>query len=436
MKPKELVVFLEGTRIGVLSEDRSGNHIFAYDMDAEIDAPLSLSLPRRMAPWIGRPVEAFIDGVLPDDRAMRQRIARRYDVNAGNPFSLLTAIGLDCAGGAQFVLPADVDSFNKQSFLRPITEAGIRQRLVSISDDRRATWQGADEHWSLNGAQDKIALRFQDGQWYEAQGSAATTHIIKPGILKLHEQAFNEYVCLKTIAALQVPVSNCEFREFNGLPVLVSKRWDRQYATNQNGDREVVRIHQEDLCQATGHPTAEKYQSDGGPGAAEILACLQINGLDSISVDLFYIALILNFLMAGTDAHAKNYAIQEPVGKRPRLAPLYDVASMFSYDTQRNQRKLAMSIGGEYNWERIELRHWRKLASDAGSGDAELLELLLARYSAILPDAFADTAKDALELFAGILHADSETQNNRERLITRIQNGIAAQCTRVLQWFS
>jgi serine/threonine-protein kinase HipA len=436
MKPKELVVFLEGRRIGVLSEDSYGKHIFTYDTDAEIDAPLSLSLPRRVAPWRGKPVEAFIDGVLPDDQVMRQRIARRYDVNAGNPFSLLTAIGLDCAGGAQFVPTADVDSFNKQASLRPITEAEIRQRLVSISDDRQASWQGVDEHWSLNGAQDKIALRFQDGQWYEAHGSAATTHIIKPGILKLHEQAFNEYVCLKAIAALHVPVSNCEFREFAGLPALVSERWDRKWVMNQDGDTEVIRIHQEDLCQATGHPTAEKYQSDGGPGATEILSCLRINGLDAASVGLFYIALILNFLMAGTDAHAKNYAIEEPVGERPRLAPLYDIASMFAYATQRNQRKLAMSIGGEYNWERIELRHWRKLADTDSSGDFELVELLLARYAATLPDAFADAAKTARELSSGILHADRETQNNRDRLLTRIQDGIAAQCTRVLHWFS
>jgi serine/threonine-protein kinase HipA len=95
-----------------------------------------------------------------------------------------------------------------------------------------------------------------------------------------------------------------------------------------------------------------------------------------------------------------------------------------------------MSIGGEYNWERIELRHWRKLADTDSSGDFELVELLLARYAATLPDAFADAAKTARELSSGILHADRETQNNRDRLLTRIQDGIAAQCTRVLHWFS
>lgn len=140
--------------------------------------------------------------------------------------------------------------------------------------------------------------------------------------------------------------------------------------------------------------------------------------------------------MAGSDAHAKNYAIEEPVGERPRLAPLYDVASMFAYDTQRNQRKLAMSIRGEYNWERIELRHWRKLAGAVNSGDVEFLELFLARYADTLPDAFASAARAALELSTETLQADSQTQANRSRLVTRIQDGIDTRCARVLQWFA
>ncbi|MFT8704766.1 HipA N-terminal domain-containing protein [Bifidobacterium aquikefiricola] len=103
MKSKELVVFLEGKRIGILREENDGRHVFTYDMGEDAGASLSLSMPRRAQSWTGKPVEAFIDGVLPDEKAMRQRIARTYDVNANNPFSLLGAIGLDCAGAVTLV---------------------------------------------------------------------------------------------------------------------------------------------------------------------------------------------------------------------------------------------------------------------------------------------------------------------------------------------
>lgn len=433
MKTKTLIVFLEGQRIGVLAEDRTGYHTFSYD--SPNSASLSLCLPPRMEPWSGKPVEAFIDGVLPDDHAMRQRIARRYAVNANNPFSLLTAIGLDCAGGAQFVLPEQAETFQRNETLRPITEEAIKQRLIAISDDRQATWQGVDEHWSLNGAQDKIALRLQDGQWFEALGSAATTHIIKPGIITLHEQAFNEYVCMATIAALNVPASISEFRLFDGMPAIVSTRWDRK-TEHIDGHTHIRRIHQEDLCQATGHTTAEKYQTHGGPGATELINTMRFNGLGEDSIGMFHIALILNFLMAGSDAHAKNYAILEPVGEQPRLAPLYDVASMFAYDTLRKQRKLAMSIGGEYNWERIELRHWQRLADSTRPEDFEVIQILLSLYASRLPEVFADTAHAALEHSQRLLHADEATQANRTRLVARIQEGIITQCARVRRWFA
>ncbi|MFT8856968.1 type II toxin-antitoxin system HipA family toxin [Bifidobacterium aquikefiri] len=435
MKSKELVVFLEGRRIGLLREENDGRHVFAYDMGEDTGASLSLSMPRRARPWSGKPVEAFIDGVLPDERAMRQRIARIYDVNANNPFSLLSAIGLDCAGGVQFVPIDNIDTFERDAGLQEISEPDIRQRLMSISDNRQATWQGEDEHWSLNGAQDKIALCRLNDTWYEAQGSAPTTHIVKPGIMTLHEQAFNEYVCLKTIEQLDLPVSNSQFRIFDGLPALVSKRWDRKYVKDKDGRTQILRIHQEDLCQATAHPSAEKYQAEGGPGPIEIVRCLRDNGLDESSIALFYIALILNFLMAGSDAHARNYAITEPIGDTPQLAPLYDVASMFAYDTSRNQRKLAMSIGGEYNWERIELRHWRKLVNDAGSIDIADLEDFLTLYSKRLPGAFAEASQTALDLSKDVLYADDQTHNDRVELVNRIQNGIDKQCERVRQWF-
>ena len=140
-------------------------------------------MPRRSQPWTGKPIEAYIDGVLPDDPMTRRAIGKQYGVNGNNPFALLSAIGLDCAGGAQFVPPEQIETVKDDPYsLVPISEKEIEQRLASIAGTSDASWQASDEHWSLNGAQDKIALHYANGKWYEAHGPAPTPHIIKPGI--------------------------------------------------------------------------------------------------------------------------------------------------------------------------------------------------------------------------------------------------------------
>ena len=137
MTDKKLIVFLEGQRIGILQEDISGKHSFIYDANAP--AQLSLSMPRRSEPWTGKPIEAYIDGVLPDDPMMRRAIGKQYGVNGNNPFALLSAIGLDCAGGAQFVPPEQIETVKDAPYsLVPISEKEIEQRLTSIAGTSNA----------------------------------------------------------------------------------------------------------------------------------------------------------------------------------------------------------------------------------------------------------------------------------------------------------
>lgn len=434
---KELVVLLQNTPIGVLSEDKQGKHSFTYFPETDESLRLSIAMPHRVSAWTGKVVEAYIDGILPDDPNVRQRIGRQYGVNARNPFALLSAIGLECAGGVQFVPLEDVDSLHERNELVPVSEQQIGERLRTLTRDGQASWLANDEHWSLNGAQEKIALRRQNGQWYEAHGAAATTHIIKPGISSLHAQAFNEYLCMKTIANLGVPTAVSTFCMFDGIPAIVSKRWDR-IITAEGGAEKVTRIHQEDFCQALGYLTAQKYQSDGGPGATEIIRFLYSERFSETDIQLFYIALVLNFLLGGTDAHAKNYAILELPGTAPTLAPLYDIASMFPYDTQRKQRKLAMSIGKEYNYERIELRHWDRLADEihatCAADDKEFLHFALKHYAQELLTIFIATAQMELKT-ADTLDSTETAAEQRSQLVERIQAGVETQCGRVLHWF-
>lgn len=80
-------------------------------------------------------------------------------------------------------------------------------------------------------------------------------------------------------------------------------------------------------------------------------------------VATFVDALVFNWLIAGTDAHAKNYSVLIGAGGRARLAPLYDIASALPYDDMDQRAlKLAMRVGGEYRLRDISVRDWRRLA--------------------------------------------------------------------------
>ena len=128
-------------------------------------------------------------------------------------------------------------------------------------------------------------------------------------------------------------------------------------------------------------------------------------------------AIVFNWLIAGTDAHAKNYSLLIGQSGRARLAPLYDVASALPYDTL-NQGKLksAMKIGGEYVLKNIGVRNWRKLAAETRL--SEEFVLTRAREMAQAMPGAAEMVRDALKA-EGIAHPIVKLM--AERLAERAQ---------------
>lgn len=374
-----------------------------YDADMGHGTPLSLSMPVRGEAWSGRPVEAYIDGLLPDSMDVRTRIGNLYGVSPRNPFALLSVVGMDCGGAVQFITEEQLAGLPLPEVWEPVDAQEIGERLSGTGGAVAYAWQTNGERWSLNGSQEKIALAYADGrkQWYEAREAAATTHIIKPGISRLQGQAFKEYLCMRAVDCLGLPASISSYMDFGGVSAIVSRRWDRDVVEEPAGSNrplKVHRIHQEDLCQAMGVMSADKYQSDGGSGAVSIVKFMRDNGFAESSVDLFYSALMVNYLLCGTDAHAKNYAVLERGDRRPMLAPLYDIASMYPYDGYihgARKLKMAMKIGDEYHWCFAELRAWRKFARLCGdSGDEGRIVDGLRDYAQRLPQAFAEVASE------------------------------------------
>jgi serine/threonine-protein kinase HipA len=171
---------------------------------------------------------------------------------------------------------------------------------------------------------------------------------------------------------LGLPVAQSKVMRFKDEIAIVIERYDRQQRGNG-----IVRVHQEDICQALAIMPTRKYQNEGGPGIFDIVELLRTYSTDREDDLLTFItALGFNWLIAGTDAHAKNFSLLLG-SRRVRLAPLYDVASILPYDEfDLHKVKLAMKIGGEYRLRQIGVREWQKLAREIRTDADQLIELL------------------------------------------------------------
>ncbi|MDP1892179.1 MAG: type II toxin-antitoxin system HipA family toxin [Gemmatimonadaceae bacterium] len=397
----DTLTVLMGTAVaGTLSRPAESRLRFEYDDGYRAQSgatPLSLSMPLAIkvhADTASRqPVTNFLWGLLPDNEAVLERWARHYQVRLSSPIFLLgTPIGEDCAGAVSFCRPGDLDRMvSPTGNVTWLTGAEVAERIRDLGRDRTA-WLGRDftGQFSLAGAQAKTALLFEGGRWGLPSGSRATTHILKPESTGFEDHDLNEHLCLAAARLACMPAVTSSVERFEDQTALVLERYDRRVT---NGA--VIRVHQEDICQALGLHPSLKYQNQGGPSPAAIATLLRrampYSAAES-AVQRFADALIWNWLIAGTDAHAKNYSVLL-AGGDARLAPLYDMASILPYPGIHERKlRMAMKVGGEYDM-RPSRNNWPKAAGELGLPTDDLVARVR-HLAAIAPQAFADAAAD------------------------------------------
>ncbi|RZS76832.1 serine/threonine-protein kinase HipA [Phyllobacterium myrsinacearum] len=374
-----LNVYLNSRLVGVLRRESTGAIDFHYArdwLDWPSTFPISLSLPLREDRYIGAPVAHVFDNLLPDSDRIRNRIAERVGAAGSDAFSLLTALGHDCVGALQFLPEPIAPGAAGDISGRPIGDDDIASLIANLATAPLGMGQDADFRISIAGAQEKTALLRQDGRWFKPVGTTATTHILKPQIgrlpngIDLSDSVENEYLCLKLLAALGLPAAQAEMADFGGRRTLVVERFDRVWTK----DGRLLRLPQEDMCQALSVPPTRKYQADGGPGMHEIINLLKGSDTPDVDIAAFLRASILFWMLGATDGHAKNFSLFLSPGGRFRMTPLYDVlTAQPSLDTgqiPRNKFKLAMSAGNNrhYAIHRIMPRHFMQTAEHAGVG--------------------------------------------------------------------
>lgn len=385
-----LTVILGGRAIADILRLPNSRHELRYRAEWRSDPdahPLSLSMPLSQEQHGERTLIPFLWGLLPDNEQTLRHFARAFGVSDRNPIGLLTHLGEDCAGAVQFATPERVDQLTGMA---PSVDAEWMDERDIADELRTALRTGMPAltpqpfgRFSLAGAQPKTALLRHEGRWGKPKGRTPTTHILKPPSPVFPGLAENEHLCLQLAQALGLRAANTTVERFDDQLAIVVERFDRVFT---NGAYR--RLHQEDACQAVGVPPHKKYESDGGPGLLTIFRFIDESSLDPAGDrQQFLDAAILNWVLAATDAHAKNFSFLHTTGSRVRLAPFYDVASYLPFaEAPWHEVRLAMRVHNEYLVKKITLNDWLRMGRKAAFEDDFVVERLRS-ICARVPDA-------------------------------------------------
>ena len=379
-----LSVLMAGRFAGVATADGSGASSrvgFEYDADylALPDAtPLSVSAPLQPG---RQEVGAWLDGLLSDNELVRERWQAEHETPTTRAMDLLASpVGRDCAGAVQFCPEEDAAAtLARGGGVRELSHHRVARMIARLREDEAAWSHGAtDAAFSLGGAQAKTALRYDGSRWWLPYDASPTTHILKPGIARYPDLDIIEHISQRAAALVGIDTAATECINVRGKRALLVTRYDRR--PTASGDYQ--RIHQEDICQALGLRASRKYQKDGGPDVADVAGLLWSHSSDpDTDVRLFRDALIWNWIIAGPDAHAKNYGLLLD-GSEVRLAPLYDICSVLPYRRlidppnvlDVSQLKLAMKVGRDYSILKADYRAaWERTSGALGLPPRETL---------------------------------------------------------------
>lgn len=396
-----LDVWLGDRLAGRLTTGDGSGLTFGYEAayrDASDATPLSMSLPLTRDQHSPNAVTGFFEALLPEQGPARTRLELESGVSRSNVFGLLAYVGRDLPG-AVCIVP-EGEGLPTIGGVVPLTDLELAERLADLRRSAASGGLPLSEHgqWSLAGAQAKLALAYANGQWGVPFGNVPTTHIVKPAIPGFEEFDAFEVTCLRAARLLGLSTAQAWLQPLiDGTHAAVVVRYDRVVGS----DGSILRVHQEDFCQALAYPAWQKYERDGGPGLRQIGALVQRlpAHLREDSAVRLLDGLAFNYAIAGTDGHARNFSLLLS-GPDAALAPLYDLNSALPYTRPWGKRfdfvrKLHSSfvLGSTDAFTRVDAADWRIVGEHLGiSGDA-----VVDRVTSIVtrvPEAFEAASND------------------------------------------
>lgn len=371
-KLKELAVYLNGAKVGSLKKEPSGMVAFQYAADwIQEGFAISQSLPIQEQEYRGEIVTRYFDNLMPDNDAIKRLVAAKFGAESTRAFDLLEVVGRDCVGALSF-LPSESETppIFEMNYSK-LSHKEIAQKIRGLASSSPLGMEDHDFRLSLAGAQEKTALLRIGKNWCEPHGQTPTTHIIKSplGALGMNvnfaDSVDNEWASLFIMRQFGLRTCHASIENFEDQRVLVVERFDRRWL--KDGEQDVIlRLPQEDMCQALGVSPYQKYQNEGGPGVTKIATFLTASQNEQDRFNFFKSIIVFDLLYA-TDGHAKNFSIAFNQNGF-KLTPFYDVMSGY-FLHQREKKplqhlRLAMSVGhsNHYHFSKINKRHYEESA--------------------------------------------------------------------------
>ncbi len=349
-----LDVYFHNKKIGVLKEHNS-RLSFQYSGDAT--EAIAHLLPLQKEPFGDKETRSFFANLLPEGDVAK-KIAQIKQVSLNNPFALLRELGGECAGAVS-LYPQDMPPIFDDSLIE-ISEEELSSILINLSNTPLLTGEGI--RLSLAGAQEKLALTIlpDDDKYYKPSDKYISTWIIKPENKNFPHLIYNEYFCMKLASLMGLQVAECKIQKFGSATAYMTKRFDRAESIEQKNV--VQRIQLEDFCQGLGMSNKKYQRTEGGPSVKQCFQFIHNNLTNKARDELHFIrSIVFNFLIGNSDAHGKNFSyLHTPHGYM--LAPLYDLVSTQIYP--QLAREMSMSIGGEYEPDRISRSNFIRMANE------------------------------------------------------------------------
>lgn len=326
MSPRILEASINERRVGTL-QDQQGQWAFTYDrswLSFNNAYALSPHLPLQEEPLTDnstqRQVQWYFDNLLPEE-GQRALLATEATIDQADAFALLEHYGAESAGSLTLLPEGGLVSENNTVLL---DDTALEKRIGNMPNLPLA--HGANKRMSLAGAQHKLAVIYNDSQFYEPQGNTASTHILKPDhpSTAFAQSVINEWFVMQLAnkVGLNVPPVH---RRYVPSAVYVIDRFDRTMIENT-----VHRSHCIDACQLLGIDATYKYQQGSMLRLAEIAELCRSTAQCRTRL---YSWLVFNVLVGNTDAHLKNLSFMVS-HEGIELSPLYDLLSTAVYETK------------------------------------------------------------------------------------------------------